>query len=177
VPPGSYPAPSCWRCSRAQFGPAKRARITRIVISWDDKRSCLMFEEQNRPDATHTQKGQVYVPDGKPFMSLITVDKGALRMILVARPEGGLARGLITTLSNPGGMNFTPASAPLVLRRVAAQTPQLGYVHPGRQDYDRYLGELASVTPPFGGFKDVRATSTRTNTTPDDAVRLAVVAG
>ncbi|MFL6803980.1 MAG: hypothetical protein ACJ8FM_08330, partial [Xanthobacteraceae bacterium] len=93
-----------------------------------------------------------------------------VRMILVARPEGGLARGLITTLSNPGGMNFTPASAPLVLRLVAAQTSQLGYIHPGSQDYDRYLGELASVTPQFGGFTDVRAPSTRTNTTPDDAV-------
>jgi hypothetical protein len=94
------------------------------------------------------------VPDGKPFMSLITVDKGAVRMILVARPEGGLA-------SWPDHDSFkSPASAPLGLRRVAAQTSQLGYVHPGSQDYDRYLGELARVTPQFGGFTDVRAPST-----------------
>jgi hypothetical protein len=59
-----------------------------------------MFEEQARVDAGHTQCGRVYIPDGKPFMSLVTVERGAVRLIMVSRPDGDTsARGLLMTLS------------------------------------------------------------------------------
>jgi|tagenome__1003787_1003787.scaffolds.fasta_scaffold20945622_2 hypothetical protein len=70
-----------------------------VAIRWDDKRASLVFEERNRPDSTHSQVGQVYIPDGKPFMSLVTADKGAVRVIMVTRPDhAGVARGLTSGL-------------------------------------------------------------------------------
>jgi hypothetical protein len=70
---------------------------------------------------------------------------------MVSRPDvAGIARGLMLTLSNPVGVHFTPASAPIVLRRLGEYTPQLGFVHPGSPDYDLYQTELQSVVPDFG---------------------------
>jgi hypothetical protein len=124
-----------------------------MSVHWDETASCLMFEERERVDAGHTQKGRVYIPDGRPFMSFVTVERGAIRLIMVSRPESNEpARGLIITLSNPGGAHFTPASAPIVLRRVLDQTPQLGFIRPGSPDYEAYCRELEMVMPAFGFF-------------------------
>jgi hypothetical protein len=147
-------------CFRPTFSNPKVINAYLVIVQWDEKHSCLVFEEQNRPDSMHTQKGKVYIPDGKPFMSFVTVDRGAIRVIMVTRPDEGPARGLMLTLSNPGEMHFIPASAPLVLRRIGEETPQLGFVHPGAPDYDRYLGELASVGPGFARFARISPAAT-----------------
>jgi hypothetical protein len=124
-----------------------------VDLRWDEAASCLTFEEKDRADAGHTQRGQVYIPDGRPFISLVTVEGGAIRLVTVSRPEpGDPARGLIMTLSNPGGMNFTPASAPIVLRRVADKIPELGFIRTGAPDYEFYRQELETVAPAFGFF-------------------------
>jgi hypothetical protein len=110
-----------------------------------------MFEEQGRVDASHTQKGCIYVPDGSPFINLVTIEKGAIRLMAISRPEKEEpARGLIMTLSNPTGMHFTPASAPIVLRRVSSEIPQLGFIRPDSPDCDSYRRELETVIPAFG---------------------------
>ena len=140
-------------CFRPLFSKADVINAYQMTIHWDDKRACLAFEEQNRLDARHTQKGQVFIPEGKPFMSLVTIDKGAIRVIMVSRPdETGLARGLVMTLSNPGGLNFIPATAPICLQRLGKQNPQVGFVRPGEPDYQTFLSQLASVLPDFGTF-------------------------
>jgi hypothetical protein len=124
-----------------------------VDVRWDDAASCLTFEEKDRADAGHTQRGRVYIPDGRPFISLVTVEGGAIRLVTVSRPEQGeSARGLIMTLSNPSGMNFTPAGAPIVLKRVADKIPQLGFIRPDAPDYEFYRQELEAVTPAFGFF-------------------------
>ena len=56
------------------------------------------------------------------------------------------------TLSNPGGMHFTPVSAPIVLRRIVDKVPQLGFIRPDAADYESYRQELESVAPAFGFF-------------------------
>jgi hypothetical protein len=138
-------------CFRPTFSNPEVVAAYLTIIRWDDERSCLIFEEQARADAIHTQKGVVYIPMSKPFFSLVTADEGAVRLIMVSRPHvEGLARGLIMTLSNPAGMHFTPASAAVVLRRLGEEVPQLGFIHPGAPDYDRYMAELQSVVPAYG---------------------------
>ena len=138
-------------CFRPGFTVADVISAYLMVIRWDEAESCLIFEEQGRADASHTQKGHIYIPDGSPFMNLVTIEKGAIRLITVARPgKQEPARGLITTLSNPSGMHFTPASAPIVLRRILGEVPQLGFVRPDSLDYDAYLRDLEKVTPEFG---------------------------
>ena len=146
-----------------------------VVIRWDEKRACLVFEEQDRPDSRYTQKGLVYLPDGKPFLSLVTMDKGSVRLIMVARPDQGLARGMIMTLANPGGTNFIPTTAPIVLRRLGEVTPQLGFVHRDSPDYELYLMQLRSVAPDFGMFAGVVAAIVPTTAGNQRAVRLGLV--
>ncbi len=122
-------------------------------LRWDDAASCLIFEEKDREDAGHTQRGRVYIPDGRPFMSFVTVAQGGIRLITVSRPgERDSARGLIMTLSNPSGMQFTPAGAPIVLKRVTEEITQLGFIRPGALDYEYYRQELQAVAPAFGFF-------------------------
>jgi hypothetical protein len=140
-------------CFRPAFSSADVVNAYLMLVHWDEAASCLMFEERERVDAGHAQKGRVYIPDERPFMSFVTVEKGAIRLIMVSRPEcNEPARGLIITLSNPGGAHFTPASAPIVLRRVVGQTPQLGFIRPGAPDYEAYRRELDMVMPLFGFF-------------------------
>jgi hypothetical protein len=159
-------------CFRPAFSSADVINAYLMFVHWDDAESCLTFEERERVDAGHTQKGRVYIPDGRPFMSFVTVEKGAMRLIMVSRPEGNEpARGLVITSSNPGGAHFTPASAPIVLRRVVDQTPQLGYIGPGAPDYEAYRRELEIVMPAFGFFATVPRAVSVTESPPLDRQR------
>jgi hypothetical protein len=140
-------------CFRATFANPNVINAYIVTIRWDMKQSCLAFEEEARADSTYTQRGQICIPDGKPFINLVTMDRGDIRLITLARPDNqGVARGLVLTLSNPRGMHFTPASAPVVLRRLGEQIPQLGFVHPGTPDYDLYQEQLRQVLPNYGTF-------------------------
>ena len=141
----------CYVCFRPGFTAADLINAYLVVIRWDEAESCLVFEEQSRADASHTQKGRIYIPDGCPFLNFVTNEKGAIRLITVSRPEKQEpARGLIMTLSNPSGMHFTPASAPILLRRVTGEMPQLGFIRPDSPDYETYRRELETVMPAFG---------------------------
>jgi hypothetical protein len=141
----------CYICFRPGFSVPNLITAYVVVIRWDETESCLVFEEQGRADAAHAQKGRVYIPDGRPFLSLVTVERGALRLIIVSRPDKQEpARGLIMTLSNPAGLHFTPASAPIILRRIVGQMPRIGYIGTDLPEYEIYRRELETVIPAFG---------------------------
>jgi hypothetical protein len=166
-------------CFRPAFSSNGVINAYIVAIRWNDAESCLVFEEQERVDVGHTQRGRVYIPDGKPFMSLVTVERGAVRVIMVSRPDGQTsARGLIVTLSNPGGVQFTPVSAPVVLKRVASARPQLGFIKPDSPDYAFYRRELEAVTPEYGFFATASGRSARGRPRPPkpgQKVQLSVV--
>jgi Co/Zn/Cd efflux system component len=143
----------CYVCFRPAFTLPGVITAYLMDLRWDDTASCLTFEESGRADAGHTQRGRVYIPDGRPFISFVTVERGGIRLVTVSRPEQGeSARGLIMSLSNPGGMHFTPVSAPIVLRRIVDKVPQLGFIRPDAPDYESYRRELEAVAPAFGFF-------------------------
>jgi uncharacterized protein YneF (UPF0154 family) len=150
-----------------------------IDVHWDKETSCLTFDEKDREDAAHAQRGRVYIPDGRQFMSLVTVEGGSIRLVTVSRPaEGKTARGLIMTLSNPSGIQFTPASAPIVLRRLADQKPRLGFIRPDAPEYESYRAELAAVAPAFGFFAGAPQTAPSADARPTvvgEETRLALV--
>jgi hypothetical protein len=97
----------------------------------------------------------IVVPGKQPFSQtfmysvLMAIQLG----MAVTRPDsGGVARGLILTLSNPGGTHFIPATAPVALRRLSETIPQMGFVHQDAADYAMYLSQLSDVAPEFGKF-------------------------
>jgi uncharacterized protein YneF (UPF0154 family) len=145
-----------------------------IDVHWDKETSCLTFDEKDREDAAHAQRGRVYIPDGRQFMSLVTVEGGSIRLVTVSRPaEGKTARGLIMTLSNPSGIQFTPASAPIVLRRLADQKPRLGFIRPDAPEFESYRAELAAVAPAFGFFAGAPQTAPSADARPTAAAEEA----
>jgi hypothetical protein len=79
------------------------------------------------------------------------------------------------TLSNPGGMNFTPASAPIVLRRVTDKIPQLGFIRSGAPDYEFYRQELETVAPAFGFFTTAPRPASGAEARPAEEARLSLV--
>jgi hypothetical protein len=166
-------------CLRPAFSSAGVISAYLVTIRWEDAESCLIFEEQGRVDATYTQRGRIYVPDGKPYMSLVTTERGAVRVIMVSRPVGlTSARGLIITLSNPGGMQFTPVGAPIVLKPIADAPPQLGFIRADSPSYISYLQELEAVTPDYGFFavsSGGRAADEPRPIRPTEEARLTVV--
>jgi uncharacterized protein YneF (UPF0154 family) len=150
-----------------------------VDLHWDKETSCLTFDERDREDAAHTQRGRVYIPDGRKFMSLVTVEGGSIRLVTVSRPaQGESARGLIMTLSNPTRMQLTPASAPILLRRLTENKPRLGFIRPDAPDYESYRRELAVVAPAFGFFAGAPRSATGADTRPTTAseeARLSLV--
>src|SRR5262249_422633 len=73
-------------CLRPAFTSVDVITAYLMDLRWDDDASCLTFEEKNREDCAHTQRGRVYIPDGRPFMSFVTVAQGGIRLITVSRP-------------------------------------------------------------------------------------------
>jgi hypothetical protein len=71
-------------------------------------------------------------------MNLMTESRGLSGSF--SRPDNGsIARGLILTLSKPGSLHFTPATAQVVLQRIGEAIPQMGFEHQDAPDYATYL--------------------------------------
>ncbi|MFM2422731.1 MAG: hypothetical protein RL291_1261 [Pseudomonadota bacterium] len=86
----------------------------RTDILWDDTWPSLLFEERERPDATYAHRGRLYIPSSSPFMHLVSLTKGAMRMVLVSQIDReGLLRGIITTL-NKHRAQLVPVATPIV---------------------------------------------------------------
>ena len=166
----------CYVCFRPAFTRPGVITAYLVDLRWDEAASCLTFEESGRADAGHTQQGRVYIPDGRPFISFVTVERGALRLVTVSRLElPQSARGLMMTLSNPGGMHFTPVSAPVVFKRIVDKVPQLGFIDPEASDYESYRQELEAVAPDFGFFATAPRRVSGTEARPAGEPRLSLV--
>ena len=111
----------------------------RTDITWDDSWPSLMFQERNRPDAPYSHIGRVHVPPSSQFIHLVSLTKGAMRMILLSQiDQTEQMRGLITTLSRKGP-TLAPVSAPIIYRRL--DTPDLaiyGEIAAGHDMFDDY---------------------------------------
>lgn len=115
----------------------------RTDISWDDSWPSLLFQEHNRPDAPYAHRGRVHVPPSSQFIHLVSLTKGAMRMILLSQiDQTSQMRGLITTLSRQGAM-IAPVSAPIVYRRLGtSETAVYGEIASGEEAYASYAEAL-----------------------------------
>ena len=115
----------------------------RTDITWDDSWPSLLFQEHNRPDAPYSHRGRVHVPPSSHFIHLVSLTKGAMRMILLPQiDQTHTMRGLITTLSRQGTA-ITPVSAPIVYRRLnEADTVEYGEIGADSAAFASYQGVL-----------------------------------
>ncbi|MEO1694619.1 MAG: helix-turn-helix transcriptional regulator [Pseudomonadota bacterium] len=120
----------------------------RTDIDWDPSWPSLTFQERDRPDAAYAHRGRLHVPASSMFMHLVSLTKGAMRMIIVCQLDQ-LDRmyGLITTVSRHGAMSV-PVSAPIV------------YLKQETFDDDA-LGQIAAGDAAYAGYREILDLATR----------------
>ena len=112
----------------------------RTDITWDASWPSLLFEERNRPDAPYSHRGRLHVPPSSSFIHLVSLTKGAMRMIVVSQIDQlNMMRGLVTTLAKKG-VTIAPASAPIVYQRL--EDPE-----------GATFGEISADDPAFAGYQ------------------------
>src|SRR5215510_11686836 len=131
---------------RPLFANPRQILAYRTDISWDDEWPSLLFQESERPDKPFLHRGRVYIPTSSPYIHLVSLTKGAMRMVMVSQlgPAGPM-RGLITTLHKQRAA-FVPVSAPIVyVRREDFAGVELGEIPAPRADalgYRQHIGEV-----------------------------------
>jgi hypothetical protein len=99
----------------------------------------LTFEERDRPDTGYAHRGRVYIPASAAHIHLVSLTKGAMRMVMVSQPDrAGIMRGIITTQHKSGAM-LVPTSTPIVYEvRPDFAGVALGEVGPSDGAYAAY---------------------------------------
>jgi DNA-binding Xre family transcriptional regulator len=115
----------------------------RTDITWDPEWPSLLFQERDRPDAPYSHRGRLYIPSSSMFIHLVSLTKGAMRMIVVSQLDRAAEmRGLITTL-NKQRANFTPVATPIIYaRRETFDPDSLGEITPQSAFYKPYKALL-----------------------------------
>lgn len=118
----------------------------RTDITWDPDWPSLLFQERDRPDESYAHRGRLYIPASSMFIHLVSLTKGAMRMVVVSQLDRlGEMRGLITTLHKHGAV-LTPVAAPVVYaKRDAFRATALGEIAPGHPDHGAYSAMLAAT--------------------------------
>jgi DNA-binding Xre family transcriptional regulator len=131
---------------RPAFSQAQMIIAYRTEITWDPDWPSLLFEERDRPDAPYAHRGRLYIPASSQFIHLVSLTKGAMRMIVVSQIDrGGVMRGLITTL-NKRRAQFVPVSAPLVyIKQDLFAADAMGEITAGHPAYIGYLAALSEA--------------------------------
>ena len=117
----------------------------RTDVTWDDDWPSLVFQERDRPDKPFLHRGRLYIPASSMYIHLVSLTKGAMRMVMVSQLDpAGQMRGLVTTLSKQRAQ-LMPVSAPIVyLKRDDFAGSGLGEIGAGdasHRDYRQLLEE------------------------------------
>ncbi|MFM1814843.1 MAG: hypothetical protein RLZ98_1538 [Pseudomonadota bacterium] len=131
---------------RPAFKDATALTAFRTDITWDDTCPGLKFEERNRPDGPFAHEGHLYIPASSMFIHLVSLTKGAMRMITASQlDQTGQMRGLITTLNKQGAQYF-PVSAPIAyIRREEFEQDTFGEISSQDRNFKAYRSVLADA--------------------------------
>jgi DNA-binding Xre family transcriptional regulator len=111
----------------------------RTDVTWDPDWPSLLFQEHDRPDAPYSHRGRIYVPPASMFIHLVSLTKGAMRMVVVSQIDRfSEMRGIITTLHKHGAM-LMPVATPIVYAK--------------RDDFSGALGDVGCENPSYAGYK------------------------
>ena len=116
---------------RPSFSAPDRIMAYRTDIVWEEEWPSLLFQERDRPDKPFLHRGRLYIPASSMYIHLVSLTKGAMRMVMVSQLDGaGLMRGLITTIHKRGAQ-LIPVSAPIVyVKREGFEGEALGEIGP-----------------------------------------------
>jgi transcriptional regulator with XRE-family HTH domain len=116
----------------------------RTDVTWDEDWPSLLFEERERPDAPYAHRGRLYIPASSMFIHLVSLTKGAMRMIVVSQlDQSSQMRGLVTTLNKQRAV-LVPVSSPIVYAK------QDSFAANG-------FGEITSAHPSYGVYRGMLA--------------------
>ena len=111
----------------------------RTDVTWDPDWPSLLFQERDRLDAPYSHRGRLYVPASSMFIHLVSLTKGAMRMIVVSQVDRfGEMRGIITTIHKHGAV-LVPVATPIVYAK--------------REEFDGNLGDITSAHPLYAQYK------------------------
>lgn len=118
----------------------------RTDIVWDPEWPSLLFQERDRPDVPYSHRGRLYIPASSMFIHLVSLTKGAMRMVMVSQLDrAGEMRGLITTL-NKQRATYVPVATPIVYaKRDTFEPAHLGEITDHNQHYKAYAALLAET--------------------------------
>ncbi|HEY1244669.1 MAG TPA: helix-turn-helix transcriptional regulator [Hyphomicrobiaceae bacterium] len=132
---------------RPSFSVPEGVMAYRTDIGWDDEWPSLLFQERDRPDTPFLHRGRVYIPTSSSYIHLVSLTKGAMRMVMVSQlGPAGQMRGLVTTLHKQRAA-FVPVSAPVVyVKRDDFADLELGEIAPARATSLGYRQAIDEVT-------------------------------
>ena len=128
---------------RPDFARPEHVMAYRTDIVWDPGWPSLAFDERDRPDASYAHRGRVYIPASSQYIHLVSLTKGAMRMVVVSQPDrNGQMHGIMTTQHKSGAM-LVPVSAPITYAlRPDFSDVVLGEIKPSDKSYPDYLSLL-----------------------------------
>ena len=131
---------------RPAFSSAGQLFAYRTDIVWDAGWPSLLFRESERLDQPFQHQGRLYIPSSSMFIHLVSLTKGAMRVIMVSQVDSaGAMRGVITTL-NKRGVTFAPVAAPIVyLRRDTFDADAFGDIAPAHPKFHAYRALLVDA--------------------------------
>jgi transcriptional regulator with XRE-family HTH domain len=124
---------------RPSFSRPEMIVAYRTDVTWDAEWPSLLFQERDRPDAPYSHRGRLYIPASSMFIHLVSLTKGAMRMIVVSQIDRfNEMRGIITTIHKHGAM-LMPVATPIVYAQ--------------REDFTGALGEITPQSPAYAAYK------------------------
>ena len=119
----------------------------RTDITWDEEWPSLLFQESERPDKPFLHRGRLYIPASSMYIHLVSLTKGAMRMVMVSQLDpSGVMRGLITTLHKHKAI-LVPVSAPIVyIKQAEFSALRLGEIAAGDAAFARYRQFIEEIT-------------------------------
>ncbi len=85
-------------------------------LRWDEKQTCLAFQETERVDGEYAQTGVVSVPHQTGHVYLVTSKHGQYRLAILSRPSiKGEMFGILTTLQTGRGSQLLPIATAIAL--------------------------------------------------------------
>jgi hypothetical protein len=124
---------------RASFSRPGCIVAYRTDVTWDPDWPSLLFQERDRLDAPYSHRGRLYIPSSSMFIHLVSLTKGAMRMVVVSQVDRfGEMRGIITTIHKHGAM-LVPVATPIVYAK--------------REEFDGSLGDITASSPFYATYK------------------------